>query len=142
MTVKQKLQRYAYVMEQAKDLEIRIAEVRDRMTSISSTQFDAIPGGYSNSDKIGNTIAKLCDLEAKYLDMIGELADEELEINNMIRRLELKEQRLIRLRYVDCKKWEDVCCIMNYSWMQIHRLHSNILSKLEHDIEWYTKDVI
>lgn len=135
MNIKQKLQRYAYIMEQAKDLEIRIAEIRDRMTSISSTQYDAIPGGHSNSDKIADTIAKLCDLEAKYIDMIGKLADEEIEINDMISKLELNEQKLIRLRYIDCKKWEDICYVMNYSWMQIHRLHGKILAKLEHDIE-------
>lgn len=118
-------------MEQAKDLEIRIADIRSRMTSISSTQFDAIPGGHSNSDKIGSTIAKLCDLESKYIDMIGELAEEELEINSLINKLELKEQKLIRLRYVDCKKWEDICVDMNYSWRGIHKLHRSILAKLE-----------
>ena len=129
-------------MEQAKDLEIRIAEIRSKMTSISSTQFDAIPGGHSNSDRIGDTIAKLSDLEAKYIDMIGKLAEEELEINNMINSLDLKEQRLIRLRYVDGKKWEDICYIMNYGWNNIHRMHREILKKLEDGIEWYTKDVI
>lgn len=129
-------------MEQAKDLEIRIAEIRSRMTSISSTQFDAIPGGHGNADKIGDTIAKLSDLETKYIDMIGKLAEEELEINNMISSLDLKEQRLIRLRYVDGKKWEDICYIMNYGWNNIHRMHREILKKLEDGIEWYTKDVI
>ena len=129
-------------MEQAKDLEIRIAEIRSKMTSISSTQFDAIPRGHSNSDRIGDTIAKLSDLEAKYIDMIGKLAEEELEINNMINSLDLKEQRLIRLRYVDGKKWEDICYIMNYGWNNIHRMHREILKKLEDGIEWYTKDVI
>lgn len=142
MNIKQKLQRYSHVIEQARDLEIRIAEVRDRMTSIASTQFDSIPGGHSNSDRIGNTIAKLCDLEEQYLEMIGKLAEEEIEINNLIATLDLREQKLIRLRYIDCKKWEDICYIMNYSWMHIHRLHGNILSKLEHDIECYTKSVI
>lgn len=129
-------------MEQAKDLEIRIADIRDRMTSINSTQFDAIPGGHSNSDKIGDTIAKLCDLEAKYIEMIGRLAEEELEINSLIDKLDIREQKLIRLRYIDCKKWEDICYIMNYSWMHIHRLHGSILAKLEDDIECYTKDMI
>ena len=122
-------------MEQAKDLEIRIAEIRGRITSISSTQFDAIPGGHGSADKIGDTIAKLSDLEAKYIDMIGKLAEEELEINNMISRLDLKEQRLIRLRYVDCKKWEDICYIMNYSWDSVHRLHRGVLQKLQDSIE-------
>lgn len=131
MNIKQKLQRYSYTMEQAKDLEVRIAETRSRMSSISSTQFDAIPGCHGNSDKIGDTIAKLCEIESKYIDMIGKLAEEELEINELINTLDLKEQRLIRLRYVDCKKWEDICYIMNYSWRAVHKLHSNILVKLE-----------
>lgn len=121
-------------MEQAKDLEIRIAEIRSRMTSISSTQFDAIPGGHGNSDKIGDTVAKLSDLEAKYIDMIGKLAEEELEINNLISSLDLKEQRLIRLRYVDGKKWEDICYITSYSWDSVHRLHRGVLQKLQDSI--------
>lgn len=146
MNIKHKLQKYACVLEQSKDLEMRIAEVRSRMTSISSTQFDVIPGGHSNSDKIADAIAKLSDLEAKYLNMIGKLAKEEIEINNLIDALELKEQQLIRLRYIDCKKWEDICYIMNYSWMHIHRLHGKILAKLEvttKDVtECYTDNVV
>lgn len=122
-------------MDKSRELEIRIAELRERMTSIASTQFDSIPVGNGSSDKIADTISKLYDLEAKYIESIGKLAEEELEINTLIDKLDLREQKLIRLRYIDCEKWEDICYVMNYSWMQIHRLHGKILAKLENDIE-------
>lgn len=118
-------------MEQAKDLEIRIAEIRSRMTSISSTQFDAIPGGHGNTDKIGDTIAKLSDLEAKYIDMIGKLAEEELEINRLTRELGNSEKLLIHLRYINCEEWEYIKSVFGCSLRNVHRMHSKIIKNLE-----------
>lgn len=133
LTIKQKLQRYAYVLEQAKDLEIRIAEIRGRMSSISSTQFDAIPGGHGNSDKIGDTIARLCNLEARYIDIIGKLAEEELEINNLIAALDTEEQLIIRLRYINRKRWTYIQDVFGCSRRSIYRMHSSIIKKLENN---------
>ena len=131
MTIKQKLKRYSYIMEQAKECEERIAAIRDRMTSISSTHFDVIPGGHSNRDKIGDAIAKLYELEGKYIDMIGKLAEEELEITNMISHLSYEERKLIRLRYIELKTIEEISCMLNYTYRHTSRLYRKIFTKLE-----------
>lgn len=131
MTIKEKLQRYAYTLEYAKELEEKLASTRERMTSISSMKYDDISASSGVNDKIGNAIAKLIELEHDYLDKICELADLELEINAMINILDAKEQKLIRLRYLKCEKWEDICGYMGYSWQGVHKLHNSILIKLE-----------
>lgn len=81
-----------------------------------------------------------------------ELADALHQINDMIRQLILqrsklaalrqsvgtaideiqdtKLQELLRLRYIDGMTWERISEYMNYSYMQISRLHSKALSQL------------
>lgn len=131
VTVKQKLQRYANELEYVKELEEKLAVYRSRMTSISSMRYDDIAKGISINDKICEAVTKLIELEEDYLDRICKLADLEIEMNSLMNELDSKEQKLIRLRYIKCEKWEDICVAMNYSWRGIHNLHRRILEKLE-----------
>ena len=41
-----------------------------------------------------------------------------------------REAYLIRLRYLELKRWEEICVEMNYSWKHIHRIHSDALMLL------------
>lgn len=131
MNIKEKLQGYSYALEYAKELEERIHEVRDSMTSINSMRYDDIKASSGINDKIGNAVAKLIEIEHAYLDKICQIAELEIEINKAISTLTLKEQKLIRLRYIQCASWRDIADTMHYSHQGIHKLHGNILEKLE-----------
>lgn len=131
MTIKQKLQRYANLLDQARDLEYRIAEIKERMTSISSTNFDNMPICHGNNDKLTEALCKLKDLGDRYIELWGRVAEEELEITNMINKLDYREQKLIRLRYVDCKPLEEIACILGYTYRHTSRIYKRIYEKLE-----------
>lgn len=51
-------------------------------------------------------------------------------IENIIEGLDEKEKLLMRYRYIKGLKWETICYKMDYSWRQIHNIHSKILKEL------------
>lgn len=54
------------------------------------------------------------------------------EIESKIRQMEDEdEQRVLRLRYIKGLKWEEVAVEIDYSWKQIHRIHSNALKNFK-----------
>ena len=63
------------------------------------------------------------------------LAEEQLAIETAIERLEPTARMLLRYRYMDGLKWEEVCVRMNYSWRQTHRLHGEALRQLKEEPE-------
>jgi len=131
-SIKEELKQYIYRQEELKQLENSIKELRDKMTSIASTQFDAIPyNGTGEHDKIGELITKVVDLEQKYNDKFKRLLSEQERLEIMLDGLDERERVLMRKRYKESKNWETICVEMHYSWNHIHRLHSRCLTKLQ-----------
>lgn len=53
-------------------------------------------------------------------------------IENAIEKVDDDRMRiLMRSRYIQGKTWEQICVQLNYSWRQIHYLHSKALKKIE-----------
>jgi len=40
------------------------------------------------------------------------------------------EKNVLKIKYIHCKTWEEVCEIMNYSYRQIHNIHKKALKNL------------
>lgn len=136
MTVKKRLQRYVDLKREVARLRLNVEEVREQMTSIkSASDFTGIQGGSGNADKIGLIVSKMACIEFKYIQAIETMVDEQNALEAILERLEPIERLLIRSKYIEGRSWEEVCCIINYSWAHTHRLHSRILSKLHNDIE-------
>ena len=75
-------------------------------------------------------IARHVELQEKYEAKIAEMTAEMLQIEVAIETLDPTARMLLRYRYMDGLKWEEVCVRMNYSWMQTHRIHANALNQL------------
>ena len=52
-----------------------------------------------------------------------------------IEALEPNRRMLLRYRYIDGLKWEEVCVRMNYSWTQTHYHHGEALKQLKANSE-------
>lgn len=77
---------------------------------------------------IENAIVKLIELENEINDDIDKLVDLKKTIMDRIASVKSDENRLIlELRYLSFKTWEDIAEIMNYSYRQVHRIHSEAL---------------
>ena len=53
------------------------------------------------------------------------------EVEKAVELLPPREKYLIRARYIEMKKWEDISQDMHYSYKHVHRIHNEALRLLE-----------
>ena len=129
---KKQLKSYIKASEKIQDLIDEIAHLKEKVHKVTPALSD-MPMGTGTSDRAG--------IIATYMDMINEL---EIEVKNLqIVKRDVEYlistiddwtvERVMRLRYIDGLKWEEICCRMNYEWAQVHRFHASGLSAIEFD---------
>lgn len=104
---KEELQKYKTLVDERKWLELRMST------------FKKLPNA-----------PELAELLARYEALLSDLAAEQLAIEQAIESLEPTARMLMRYRYIDGRKWEEICLLMSYSWRQVHRLHAAALEEL------------
>lgn len=95
----------------------------DGTPSGSRRRRGAMERGYESREQVRAA------LEAKK----AELCEELLAIERALGSLPSRERRVLRCYYVQGLTWEQVCVETNYSWRQIHRIHSRALQLLQAD---------
>ena len=131
------LKRYLPLSKEAEEIKKQADELEEDITSLKAIVIDGMPKGSAvSNDKIGSMVAKAEELREKYLDKYDAALCELYRIERLIEKLDdATERRLIRKRYIQGMKWEDICVDLNYSWQHIHRIHSKILIKIKDVIE-------
>lgn len=121
---------YRWAKKQEERILEEIRELRmDKM--FPSAVNDGMPKGSEQRD--------LSDYAAKLDELIQELKEERLEkikrlqsIERVIKELDNEDmQTILRLRYIDGLKWEEVCVAINYEWAQMHRIHARALREIK-----------
>lgn len=121
----------------AKKLEIdkldgMIKQLEAEKYSPKTSRLDKI-GGSGSAGSCGpfeRLVFKQDELAQLYKQKRLELLDEQLKIEATIARLNETERLLFRCRYIDGMTWEEVAVTINYSWSQMHTIHSQALDKL------------
>lgn len=132
---KEELKQYRHIKLEISSIGDEIKELRNQIQSVRAVTISDMPKGGSHID-FTDVIAKIDELtRALHIKMAQSLIVLE-QIEKAIESLNNPtEQALLRYRYILGYTWEQVCVAMNYSWMQIHRLHSKSLMNLKDDIE-------
>lgn len=111
-------------------LEEKLLELENKATQIT-TQLSKEPKGTNSvEDKLGEIVSKIVDLQNEINDQLKIYYKKVRYIEKAIEKLPPREALLIRLRYLDQKRWEEICVEMNYSWRQIHYIHAEALKML------------
>lgn len=128
---KEYLRKYLEAKRMQEVLEREIDELRlDRMIPGSPAQ-DGMPHGSGGGDLSGY-VARLDELDQKLRAQMYKKIQIRAEITERIDAMENEtESLLLRLRYIHGLKWEEVAVKMDYSWKQIHRLHSKALNNFK-----------
>lgn len=106
----------------------RILSRLTRMTA-SATR---MPHGGGDTDQLTNGVAKIIELEKEIDAKVDKLVELRREIEAGIETVDSSTQRrLLKLRYIDGMTWERVAVEMNYSYMQVCRLHGKALNALK-----------
>ena len=123
---------YRDVKKEIEHIEEEIKRLETRMYGPRVSIISDMPGApRSNADQIGNNLIKLEMLRERYKNTLEELCDQQLKIENMIEQFEPLERDLIRYRYVDGLKWNEVFKKIGYGQRQTFRIHEKIIEKLE-----------
>ena len=97
----------------------------------TTSSFSDMPRSGGGSDKIQTTVEKIIEIEEKLDREIDALVDLRNRIEAAVEKLEDGRLRdVMRYRYIDGMKWEQIAVEMHYSYMQVCRLHGKALLEI------------
>lgn len=127
---KERLRNYANLKEERNQLRRQLEELEAALYYPKIQRLNGMPSAPSKENALELMVARHAELQEKYEAKIAEMNAEMLLIEEAIEALDSTARMLLRYRYLECLKWEEVCVKMNYSWMQTHRIHANALKQL------------
>ena len=132
---KEELQRYQAIVYERKQVALELEELRAMLYGVTSPQITGLPGtSVRRRSAIETNVTEhteeLQALEAYYKELGAKLLRQQLAIEKAIDSLEPTARVLLRYRYIEALKWEEICVALNYSWRQVHRLHNAALREL------------
>ena len=125
---KHDLQQYYWAKKNIKRLEDRLFELETVAIKVTTT-LSHQPKGTSVSDKSG-IIAEIVEVQNEINYQLKRAYGLMAKVEEAIKALPEREACLVRLRYIDCRRWEEICVDMNYSWRQVHRIHGEALEMM------------
>ncbi len=129
---KERLRNYRAVRLEVTQLQDQIRQLRSALYAPRSSQLTGLPpAGSREGSALESAVARLMELEGVYARTLVVLLTEQLAVETAIASLDSVERQLMRARYLDGRKWEEVCVVIGYSWQQTHRLHARALARLK-----------
>lgn len=133
---KEKLQTYRAMQRERRQLRDKLEEIETELYSLPAQQLTGMPAA---PPKPGSTLEaavaahseSLEALRIRYIALLARIEAKLLEIEQAIEVLDPDARTLLRYRYIDGLKWEEICVKMNYSWRSVHRLHAAALIRLK-----------
>ena len=110
----------------------QIQQLSDLATKCT-VELNGMPSsGNKGNDKVGDTVAKICDMQNKLVDDINHLVDIRVNIYDSISQLDRDEYALIlEKRYILYESWEVIAVDLDYDLRYLHRLHKKALAAVE-----------
>lgn len=129
MTAKEYLLQYKNLDTCISAKSEQLERFKELATKVSPSQGNG--GSGDVSDRVGATVAKICDAEAEINDMINQLVDLKREIENAIAKVpDATHRQILELRYLNQKKWENIAVELHTDLRWIYRLHGRALQQL------------
>lgn len=124
---KEYLKSYKESVISAKVIQEEIEQLRlDKMCP--SVIADGMPHASTCND-LSSYVAKLTELEDKLIKARYKRIKLHVSISDSIEDMENETEKcVLRLKYLQCKTWEEVAVYLNYSWRQVHNIHSSALN--------------
>lgn len=110
--LKRWLHRYQELQEDANRIFDRLEDLRGRVEAARTSPPDGLPhGSRGDADRIGADLSRLEELELEAAEAQQEATAARREIAGAIRKISgprwADRREVLRLRYLDCLRWED-----------------------------------
>jgi hypothetical protein len=124
---KEYLKEYENLYHKYLSLEDQLQALREENESAKIQQLTDMPKAHRQSD-LSDYMCRIEMLEEKAFKAEQACKNRRLDIEERITDMKIGlECAIIRKKYIELKKWEEICVEIGYSWRQTHRLHSNAL---------------
>lgn len=127
---KERLRAYAEIKKEREQLRQQLEEVEAALYYPKIQRLTDMPAAPQGGNHQEDLAIHHIELQERYRAKMEELAAEQLAIEQAIESLEPTARMLMRYRYIDGLKWEEVAVRMNYSWTQTHDIHGKALKQL------------
>ena len=127
---KEQLRSYQSLKREQQQILHQLEEVEAMLYYPKIQQLTDMPIHHGAGNPMEDLILHHIELQQQYRSKLEELAEQQLAIENAINTLDPTARLLLRYRYLDGLKWEEICVKMSYGWTQIHHIHGEALKKL------------
>lgn len=125
------LLRYLAIKAQIYDLEAESSAWREFGESITQKLSD-MPHGSGVGDKVGSAAAWIKHIDKQISEKFRELTEERIKIESYIEAVEDDTlRRILRLRYISGRTWEQISAAIGYSYVHTVRLHGEALAAVK-----------
>lgn len=122
-TPKEYLKQYRRITEQIRQLDNDVAELMEERSSIQ-IRTDGMPGGNEVAKRVEELAIRIVDLEKQNLAKRNELLSKREEVRQIILAVpNAKLSKLLDLRYVHGKTWEEIADEIETATRHVYRLH-------------------
>lgn len=114
-------------------IENKLSEIkmlRGLAESVTSTWKQDVVQTSGAGDKLGDTVAKIVDLQNEINADIDKLIDLKREIMSVVDQLEAPFCDLLYKRYFQFMNWKEIAVDMNYTFRHVTRMHGEALKKV------------
>lgn len=106
--------------------------LRTMVTKITSTISPVVASGSGNQDKLGDSVAKIVDLQNEINRAIDKYVDTKREVSAVLDKLQDPDHvKVLHKRYIEYKPWEQIACEMNFTYRNVCYIHGKALQAVE-----------
>lgn len=128
---KEYLKGYYYRTLEAKRISDRIDELRALQTG-SAIRYSDMPKAHNTEHDLSDDLIKIDNEVTRLIKKKAQAIKEYKEIERAIETVEdEKERAVLKYRYLDCMKWEEIAVTMSYTFRYVTMLHGIALQHFE-----------
>lgn len=128
MTAKEYLRRYEEAKRQERRMRTEYEKELELIDSVRSTLGgDGMPHGSGVSKRVEDMAIRLSDKAAQWKMAELDAIRVRQEVYETISEVPGIEGEVLFERYVNLRKWEEICVELHYSWHGIHAAHRRAL---------------
>lgn len=132
MTAKEFLRQYEYADKRARRLGAEYQREIQMIDAIrSASDNDGMPHGTGTSRPTEDKALKLAEKALRWREAELEAIRIRQQVFELIYDIDGIEGEVLTERYINLRKWEEICVLVHYSWHGVHAIHRRALAIVE-----------
>lgn len=132
MTAKEYLRRYAELKRIANQYKTEYEQELQTIDSVRSTLGgDGLPHGTGINKPVEDKAIRLADKAAQWKMAELDALQVRQEVFEVVASVPGIEGTVLYERYINLRKWEEICVLVHYTWRGVHKVHRRALERAE-----------